>query len=611
MRCCSHHTKVIVSAIFFPGILLLLYILFFGGISEYQHRINQISTAFQTNTWFSTDENYVQFNPTLADQYGNKARDVCTHPYEFACEIDEPHYPEIFYEHNIKMVEDILSSKRLQSNIFFQKCSQFHQKSPEDKLRELFKNAQMQKITSAIREINDTHSLIDTIGRLHLYGIRSPFHLNLLTSGTYQLSRMGFVLYSELHRAMEMYQPNFSYSEIEYIIDRALQLDQAIGTNMYDYVWTDLHTFGDSFHFPLEIWFPSPVPRYAWISKKTMIHFHQLLTEIPLIDWKNYLNVVSISWILRQTRTEHAVTEHVCRNQFQEYFPLAVCRSLRSKVGHQETLDDLKNMMINGFRKKVIQENIFEFSPRLLMIISGEINRLDVYMNRCTLKSFNETLTQFENKILSRSDYDSYLDLIFSMIGDPIFQERRNDDYDIYYRHLVDTYIQWNAWFDSTVHSIVIPPGILLLPSGKMKHGSYQYYLSLKSPVFHEKFHFLSSILRVYLHEWSFKYKNFHNQLRIRYGYPPDDVHEENMADNFGLWAAFHIWNETTHPTISQQRGFLLSYVRLHCRSSDVAYIETDHASPYKRAVLSLKIVEDVFNTVFNCTSSSLSSRLL
>ncbi len=585
-------------------VVILFIVLLFAAKPFYEFHtggdVAVINLSYETP--YANADASIQLHPILAHRYGNHSRDVCIHPFEFACEIDEPHYPRLFYEHNRKMLDHILRSSRLSKNTFLDSCLKFHMLSIEERHKRISNAPFFRTMLDRIQRVNESSALFALVSYLHRVGIREPFHVRILPSGEYQIAQP---------------RPADSRDDlqmIEHFIPHILKMDPLSMTQNYLEVHRSIHWTNPSFEvvpwaelegqlsWNISDWFVQ-VPNQIIVDVRTLRHFQEQVLKFPVAKWKDYLSFVTIRWVLHQNRLMMPTDHRICYQQFIEYYPLTVCRAIRAEVHHREDLEDLRNQFSAGFRKQMFEKNVFRFPDYILQYIQREYDALHIYINQCALQSHNATLSSLENYFLANHS-GSYFDLTSQINAHAEFRERRHVDYDIYYRKLVDSFIQWNAWFDETIRGIVIPPGILMFPSHKMKHGSAQYYLSLKAPMYHELFHFVYYHLQKFpSHQWGATFRYFASQISLRYGSPSPDVHEENMADNAGLFFAWKTWyNERRRA--EEAKTFILSYVRLFCRSEE-DLVQTDHGNPRDRGTFPLWMISRDFNRLFNCTGSS------
>lgn len=614
----AHQTKVCCLLLSVPILFVIAMVFMFNYIPPYLNHTGEEFVPFLSASIYQTPRLALQLNANVAHYLGNHSRDVCTHPYHFACEIDEPHYPELFYQHNTNLLNGIMTSPKYSDNLFLRLCRSFHSESNHTKLSRIVTHPVYQTLSNAIHGIKLPQQIVAVISRvLHPHGIRDPFHLNILPEGGFQLGRSRLVDAPSDATIRMFLKEHLHYSpqKVDEVVLAARQVHERIFFENPQYEWVDLIEFEKYLHFSIASWFPDSVsvPSHMFISKKTMFHFQQALYEVEVNKWIHFLEYYTIKSLLHQSRSLLNTDVRICQQQFMEYFPLEVCRALRSKVSNHDAIEELQHDMQQVFRKIILEDNLFEFGPIILDGMKADFNRLKIYVNKCSLTSFNETITKIETKYLNATgevSFESYLDLVFTMIQEPDFQERRSSVYDVYYRNLLWYYSHWNAWFEGSLHLITVPPGILIFPSRKMKHGTYLYYLSMKTVVFHELFHFIYYNVEKYDRiQWSYKYQRFYAEIKMRYHNPPERVHEENMADNFGIWMAYHTWTTNVTRSIQEKKGFLLSYTRIHCRKQ-ADQIQTDHGNPLHRGTLPLLMVHRVFDEVFNCSTRGVADLL-
>jgi hypothetical protein len=175
------------------------------------------------------------------------------------------------------------------------------------------------------------------------------------------------------------------------------------------------------------------------------------------------------------------------------------------------------------------------------------------------------------------------------------FQERRHKEFDIYSRELIYNYIQWNAWYFTPPKMLVIPPGFLDFPMKRLKLESCQYYAILGHPISHEFGHIIDDIVKTFDSQ---KYQQFSNEIKQRYKFPNQMIHEENLADNIGLLLSYYSFTKTPR-TDDEKKCFFLSFIRLRCPSTLNKPPDITHASNFERVIFPLQIWADEFKRLF------------
>ncbi len=316
-----------------------------------------------------------------------------------------------------------------------------------------------------------------------------------------------------------------------------------------------------------------------------------------LRKWKNYLMSSVVRSVLHHMRMLIPVDSKICISQVAEYFPLHICRRFKEHVVHPEIIDHTLELIQHEAREFVLRDNLFEFDNDTLKILKIESKKLTTIANHCALKQNNESMTHVESLFLNQK-HTSYDDLIFELMANQQFQEKRFAAEEVYNRHLVSEYIEWNAWFEPDQNFIIIPPGILMAPSKLMIHGSYQSDLALRDIYLHEYSHTFSKLLKIPGIRISSTYEKWSRRIWDRYGQPSMNVHEENLADNYALYVGFNTWKH--FKSEDDQRGYILTYVRMFCtQKKDVV---TDHGSSHQRGTLPLEMLKNVIPRLFNCT---------
>ncbi len=568
---------------------------------------------------------YTLFHPNLGQHVVNHNIGMCFSPYDHICSASEQNYAQIFARHNYQQLSKILDSIHVTQSVFGRLCLKFHSKSMENRYQELLRHEKMRILLESLENLQKLEDVTDYImNRLHPNGIREPFHISLLPDHTHRLdigtSGQGSdmtQLKLNLDLAFEyMHGWNMNFSS--HVFDSYYRIHRSLYT-VTQYEYKDMQVsnldsnLGNIIHLPLKQWLESQNISQITLPVTGLQRFQFELRNSPIQDWKNYLFVCIMRSILHQTRLLLSETNSICKSQYMHYFPLDTCRNFRTLVKDEHLVEEYVFLLRENVEEYVIRRNIFEFNSVILERITEELQKLTIYVNRCTTKMENETITEFENKFLNHTgqlpSYYSYLDMVLEMISHPEFQQRRNQDFDIYYRNLLESVMEWNAWFDPNIKSVFIPTGMLLIPNNQMKQNSVPYYLSLRTPGFHEMSHFVSWVAHGYQRSfWSEKYRNFVNMIADRYQSYSDALLEENLADNSGLCLSYKSWN-TTSRSDNERRSFFIFFVRIFCQheeNSDAIGSEsnhvTDHGSARQRANLTLKILWKEVAKLWNCT---------
>lgn len=131
-------------------------------------------------------------------------------------------------------------------------------------------------------------------------------------------------------------------------------------------------------------------------------------------------------------------------------------------VQHPELLEHTIQEMNQDAKEIVIDQNFFEFDNTSLRFLREEMDQLEVSANHCALKLNNASMTQVEELFLDKS-HPSYENLIFELMRNQAFQERRFAAEETYSRHLLEEFIEWNAWYEPGMNFIVSSRKHLLL----------------------------------------------------------------------------------------------------------------------------------------------------
>jgi predicted metalloendopeptidase len=160
----------------------------------------------------------------------------------------------------------------------------------------------------------------------------------------------------------------------------------------------------------------------------------------------------------------------------------------------------------------------------------------------------------------------------------------------------VDTFIQWNAWYDEELHSIIIPPGALHFSSLHLENNDCQFYSIMGTILFHEIFHSIYRVLKNYSNINVFR-SCVYNQY-INDGNKWMSNVEENMADQIGFNIAFKLWNKNKLSD-DNKKCFMLSFMRLFCENVDSN--DGEHAMGIQRATYTIQSIGSAWHDISKC----------
>lgn len=614
--------------VFFLPPLLLLFI--WGYLVEpalYEHRISSsagVDTEFISGALSAA--NYAKWNPLIAHMTLNASHDICANQYDAVCERGTPSYSDLVGAHSKKALERILNGKRVGNTHFFRACQQFHTPSATlvNKLEFLEKHPRFKELFASILSIQSVDDLVRvTATKLHSSGVREPFHLNLLIDGDYEFS-VSYRTQNEAEWQRALFQSvATSLAMLGVNVDEATRAHYTLRRFIAPESRPEFApvSFSDprvraQFSWDPTLWFPANVTTVR-LDMKRMMRYQDALHRFPLKEWKAYLFGVLLYSFTRQARIVAFSSAQTCQEHFGSLFPLSTCRLVRAEIKYPDEFEQWASVAKHTMKEYLVDRNLFEFSPQVVSSISERLDSLQVYVNRCSLKSHNETITKFEHTFLDLDTsspgiglvpVDSggrkgYLDYIFEMAAHPEFQMRRHEQYDPYYRGESDMFFMWNAWYDSRLNSVFIPPGILHFVEGMFHEAPHLYFDALGQPIQHEMTHWLVDpptfgLLNVLSHTWAEWKKAVLSQ------YPPSGdsvLNEENLADVLGLYLSWNAWN-TPHRTQDQRKAWFIHYLRLQC-SQQPDYV-SDHGSARQRATIPIGVVWGDFASAFNCSGS-------
>lgn len=533
----------------------------------------------------------LQFNPHIAHNVGNHSLDVCNSPYEFACQIEETPIPDLIFENNLKLLDKVIH-KQLKSVNFMEKCALFHKNDLLTK-RKLLLNTTLFKEYVHLIENSNMENLEHIFSLLHDKGIREPFRLLLLPTGEYEFSQsqmMKQMHYDTVIDFVKLFKGNHAKVEENYEV-----ISKNINIEHLRYNIRNVKEVKDGTHFPLDYYLP--LDQNILIDESMLLNFMSNLQRFTIDQWKDYLYVIVSKSILHQFRLLENSNENICQFQMIDYFPLSVCRKFKVNMDYTDDIDlFVKNLLID-LKGLMIETNYFALDLQTMNTLKSRLEKLDVYINKCAIKSTNESISEIETVYFNGKQKD-YPEIIFNLISERNFQERRHKDFDVYYRELLYNYLQWNAWYYTQPEMLVIPPGFLDHPMNILKYNSCQYHSILGNVIMHEFGHFIHDVIG---NSNSYKFERFSNELKQRYGFPNALVHKENIADNIGFLISYYSWNKI-YRTEEEKKCYFLTFIRLFCPSKvSKDELDTDHAAKKSRAIYTIQMWKDEFKKTFNC----------
>lgn len=523
--------------------------------------------------------------------------------YSVACSGNQMTYTQLVVNHNYDDLRSVIDSPIVQNNHFMQKCRAFHSLPHRDRLDRIFNHPDTVRMFASINAITHPEEIPSLIGKvLHRHGVRYPFHLNEMVKGSYRLKSKYYGSYNDQSDTLRTTLEYIFASPSEY--QRIVESNRLIANFMsfsneeWKAIKLDTNPLSLGLHFNVKEWVGDLKISEIEIDLKTLLRFQTALTTFNIDIWKDYLKFVTVYSLLHQTRSLVPFTEDVCNYQFKSYFPLEICRLFRSRLKHTEEFDHFFTNALHYATGQVVNANIFSLPSNVLQKLKTDLDNLKLFVNTCSLSTFNVSITTLEKDILYVHDYASYVDLIFHIISTPEFQMKRNENFDTYYRNATVYLVDWSPWFDPDVNSIFIPAGTLNVPSDMLRFNSIQYHMALTPVIFHEIFHRIDATVSgfpVRGNKWDY-FKDW-----VENTYPRNSgTLGENAADVYGVRTSFESWD---HPgrTDDERRMFIMSYLRLWCVATQLQK-DDPHGFPYYRATVPLEAMWPIYSRLFNCT---------